>query len=448
MMNKYQEMQSEIKNLFDTIYQLAKKKDREALKNTLKSGGCIGVYYGNYNPIILLAKEGNKQAVDFLIDEFKASLNDAVLGYALGGHVNLVNEQIAAGANPNEAACGYARNGQHEQVNQYLAAGGNSLNVIRGYARSGYIEQVNQLLTRGGSKDFALWGYARSGYIEQANKLHAEGVHGDFAIDAYALGGYVEQVNQLLARGMNRNFAVEGYATSGAIEQVNKLIDLGASRDYAIYGYAFGGHVEQVNEQIEAGGSRNRAVFAYARGGHIDQVNEQIKAGAKRELAVEGFENSGYLVHQEGILRLSAYIEDKFVREHLIETAKQNINSLDTKSLFEKATRLNRIMNDYQLTFKQAKALTVKGARTWLLQGQALVRIGVFPKDIFFEIGSSLMGVSNEDVNKIFSAVNEKLFHDLAKNHLNQFSRFFSPIQYRKEEAKLEERYEHRISFS
>lgn len=69
---------------------------------------------------MLLAKEGNREAVEFLIDKFKASRNAAVKGYALGGFVNLVNEQIKAGANPDYAVWGYANSGYTDQGKSLL----------------------------------------------------------------------------------------------------------------------------------------------------------------------------------------------------------------------------------------------------------------------------------------------------------------------------------------
>lgn len=49
---------------------------------------------------MLLAKEKEIEAVEFLLTRFNLSVNDAVEGYAIGGHVNPVNQLLAQGADP------------------------------------------------------------------------------------------------------------------------------------------------------------------------------------------------------------------------------------------------------------------------------------------------------------------------------------------------------------
>jgi hypothetical protein len=55
---------------------------------------------------MLLAKEKEIEAVEFLLTRFNLSVNYAVEGYAIGGHVREANQQIARGASKDYAVEG------------------------------------------------------------------------------------------------------------------------------------------------------------------------------------------------------------------------------------------------------------------------------------------------------------------------------------------------------
>lgn len=357
-------------NFFETIYRLAKKKDKAALWSLVNAGISIDFFFGEYNPIKLLAKEGDHDTVQFLMNEFRSSRTNALEGYAQGGYVH--------------------------QVDQLLKEGEQRIYAIRGYAKSGNFEQVKKLLGE-----------------------NADLVDITFAATGYARGGHVKQVEELINAGVNRNHIVENYA--------------------------LGGHIEQVNEQIKHGAKRDDAVFGYAWGGYVEQVNEQIKQGANRKIANVGYILGGF-TQQSELLRLLASTDDLQLQDLLIEEAKNKIKSLDAALLREKANRLHRIMEEYKCSFDQAKALSIKGASAWLLQGPVLVSEDVIAKDIFFEISSFLMSLSTQDVKKMLAAVNEKLFIHSKADSLNKYKMcFFSREEYLDACKQAEERHDIRM---
>ncbi len=167
--------------LFETFCQLVTEKNAKALAEMIGEGMLLTAI-PDTNPLILLAKKGDSESVEFLINKFDASHNYATWGYAWGKHVDRVNEQIVQGT----------------------------------------------------SRNYAVWGYARGGYTDLVNEQIAQGVSRDYAVLGYAQGGYTDLVNEQIAQGASRNNAVQGYAQGGYIDQVNKQIAQGANRGWAM----------------------------------------------------------------------------------------------------------------------------------------------------------------------------------------------------------------------
>jgi len=432
--------------IVEKIYRLAEAKDEKALTDLVKQNVCIGVFQGGYNAIKLLSAEGDTKSVDFLIGKFNANRNDAVMGYAMGGHVEQVNQLIAQGVSRDRAVDGYARGGHIKLVNQQLEQGANRKWAVLGYAFRGDVDQVNQLIAQGASRDWAVNGYAKGGHIKQVNQQLEQGADRNFAVKGYAIYGYVEQVNQQIGQGASRNEAMTGYAFGGHVEQVNRLI-AGAPenmllKSYAIFGYAHGGHVEQVKQLLAQGANCHDAVRGYANGGHTEQVNQLIAQGANRHDAVMGYDYDNNL-EKENVLRIMVQTDCAELRKLLAEEAKKKDNSLDVNSMCEKATTLIKIQKEYQLDFNQSKALTVKGARTWLFQGQQFVKSNALVSDVFLRIASVVVGLSQYDTGIVLKAVHEKLFKDSVQSIFNNFNLgLFATDQYLEKHHKAEKRYQ------
>lgn len=449
MPNQHSKAQIKVNKLFNQICQLAKTQDKEGLTKIIQSGVCINIRKAEYiSPITLLAKEGDQKAVDFLIDEFKASRNQAALGYAWGGYVDEVNRQILNSASRDYAAMGFAMAGNVERVNDQIKKGAWVNAAIYGYAYRGDYKQVDLLIVDATNRNYAVRGFARGGHRELVNELLAKGGSVNEAVYGYAMTGYFKQVDELIAAGANIDSAVEGYAYGNHTAMVDLLIAKGASRICALEGYARGGYIDEVNKNIKNICDRNYAAWGYASNGHIDQVNEQIEAGANPLHASCGYSAGGYLDNEENVLFLVTVSEDKTFQKYLLAEAKKKNNLLDTERIAKQATLLNRIMTEYQLTYKQAKSLSIEGARVWLLQGPELVREGRLPPEIFCHITSFLADLSIRDTEQVISAINKNLFNGAQRIIQNKFKDgFFSPNKRKEEHEKTSEHYLKRMKF-
>ena len=111
------------KTQFETIYQLIKTKNEKALATIIETADFIGIFQGENNPIVLLAKEGDCGSVEFLISKFKVRLHSAVRGAAHGGHLEFINKLIERGASVDYAAWGAACGGHVELTNELINRG-------------------------------------------------------------------------------------------------------------------------------------------------------------------------------------------------------------------------------------------------------------------------------------------------------------------------------------
>ncbi len=102
-----------------------------------------------------------------------------------------------------------------------------------------------------------------------------------------------------------------------------------------------------------------------------------------------------------------ASTDNQELRNLLLEAAKKN--KFDVDVLQEKETKLKNIMREYQMDSNQSQSLEIIGVREWILQGPQLAK---FPSEIFFHITSFVVGLSKEDTEKVFEAINKKLFFD------------------------------------
>lgn len=322
--------------IVEKIYQLAKDKNKKALTELLNEGSiAVGVQSGSDNAIIRLAREGDVDSVNFLIDEFAASLNDATLGYASGGHVLAAITLRQAGVSHYSFINGLAQAGVPDLIHlwqptpQYMFF---RQVVIDGYARGGHFETVKNLRENGLNNFFVLSSYAESGFIEEVNKAFDHNNDLYWAIEGYARGGYVDEVNKLLATDKPNvlGVAVRFYAIGGHVEQVNDLLERGASIDQAVMGYAEGDHIVQVNQLIAKGASRAKAAMFYI-----------------------GFIKFDNIIP---VLRIMAHTDDEELRNAIAAEAlkKMLITDTEIETLKAKATAMNCCMRLCGFTHNQA----------------------------------------------------------------------------------------------
>lgn len=401
--------QKKEKSIVQRICSLARLQNEEALTKLVNAGVCLDVLEKGSNAVMLLAKEGNKKAVEFLMDTFKSNRNSVVRGYAQGGFVDLVNEQIEAGASPEYAVWGYAETGNVKQVNALIDKNARKHYAVLGYASIGYVDQVNQLTVGGQYEGYALKGYAYGGYEDQVSKIISISNKG-WAVNGYACAGRFDQVNALLINGGPAllSDAVAGYAYSGYDKRVEELLSKGASVDAALAGYARSGRIAQADE-LDPSRYNRIALSEYAESCNIDQINKYVTTDDDKEAVLIAYTKMGFLKKMEEAMRLASLTDYPLLRWRMLLLASQSNPGYDVRKLDERATTLNKIMKDYHLSYKQAQALEIKGLRAWMLQGQSMVKDEKFPPELFLAIAASVGNLSGRDTLKVFSAVNRNL---------------------------------------
>ncbi len=270
----------------------AKEGGHEALIIYLINKVCAGTCPADFQPCAKLAFINNRDAINFLIDDFK-HLNDAIYGAAAGGHEDLVDDLIAKGASLNEAVSGAARSG-HRFLVEYLIARGASLDhAVYGAAKGDKLKLVKNLITRGANLDKAVSGAAEIGNVELVNELITQGASVDAAAMGAATGDQIELLNSLIARGACLSEAVYGAALRGDADLVNDLIRRGANKDKAVTGAARRGHKQLVDSLLAEGANVNWAVEDAAAGGHKKLLNYLIDKNAPGFPYVLAFAISG-----------------------------------------------------------------------------------------------------------------------------------------------------------
>ncbi len=297
-MKSYQTSASKEKarELISQICLYAKTQNKNALDALIQSGTCLSFFQGDNNAILLLAREGDASAVNYLLTNYKQNPDHAIKGYALGGHSKYVNELLANGASIDQAAQGYAQGGYHAEVLELLKQGAKIDVIVKGYAIGGHSAQVNEFLdpTTLHNYEIALQGYAMGGHVNQVSALLAE-IHktrpnevyySAHALSGYALAGRLSEVNALLASidptmtGEAIQFAepylVQAYGIDK--EKFDKMSF--ETKSNMIKHLAIGGHANLVtqfltenqtaNQSIQALNEMKATLFsAYLQGGHL-----------------------------------------------------------------------------------------------------------------------------------------------------------------------------------
>lgn len=188
------ENDSPIQTQFEYVCELAETRSRETLNYLIQGGVNIHAFDGEYNPVMLLAKEGRFEAVLFLVDEFKANLYDAMIGALQGRHVELARELSIREVNLN-----------HE---------------VRRVAKTQPKKHVFELIARGANLNFAVWGAARAGRTKLTRALINQGASVNYAGHAAACGRHAFLVCELIDSGASPINALYGAALNGHIHLV------------------------------------------------------------------------------------------------------------------------------------------------------------------------------------------------------------------------------------
>ncbi|KAM0540542.1 hypothetical protein ACHAO7_011094 [Fusarium culmorum] len=230
------------------------------------------------------ASEGDDEAITIFLDDRCSMLciDRAFQAASAGGHIQVVERLLEAGANVDAAAAKY---------------GGRT--ALQAASEGGYIQVVERLLETGANVDApaaeyggrtALQAASEGGHIQVVERLleaganvaaAAAGSEGRTALQAASGGGHVQVVNQLLEAGANVDAAAAGSggrtalqaaSEGGYIQVVERLLEAGANVDApaaeyggrtALQAASEGGHIQVVERLLEAGARKENLITAY-----------------------------------------------------------------------------------------------------------------------------------------------------------------------------------------
>jgi ankyrin repeat protein len=161
-------------------------------------------------------------------------LNDLLIGAAAGGHVNLVNEAIQAGAtNLNAALATAVENGRIEMIDYLRQRGAQDLNrALLEAAHYNQVAAIQHLIDAGANNlDDALASAAYYGHLEAVKELLQRGATDlNEALESSTSGHNLDVVKTLIQAGAtNLNQALKSAARIGDLPIIQELIQAGAT---------------------------------------------------------------------------------------------------------------------------------------------------------------------------------------------------------------------------
>lgn len=466
------------KDIVETICNLARKRDKPALKHFLQDY-CVGTFNGAYNAVMLLAKQGQRHAVFFLIQEFNASLshalkgaaetnnrlfikellaltsnfNAAAVGAARVKNKNLTDELIKAGALPSVAAFGAGVSANFEFFNQYQSRVV-LLEGVKGAMFVGNIDFANQLsklyltflrknniLTPGNLDDLqvcAACGAAAGGFTLKAKEIikNNKTTLCNFAeylsmrvLEHAAFGRHMDLVNYLLNRKVNINAAIRGAAAAGDKKLTLTLIDQGADPEAAAFSAGEEGHFDLIlaldnyvtNEQIKSKLIVN-ALAGAVQGGQLALINHAYIAEHDQQCITNFFATERFS-NPESALRLVSLIHQVDFRHYVINKWVK-LNVKDKLPFIWLSNNLNELINNYNMNFDEARLYTkLKEERPlFFVVPQVFSHL---PPELGLLILSHALKLSENETNKLALVANLRLCDRVVNRYKQSAFSFF-----------------------
>lgn len=244
--------------LFDAIYQAAKTQNRASLKALVDDGIGLNVCWGYLTPVMLLAIEGDDDAVNLLLDEFQGNNSQAAAGYAYAGRRDALEVFLKKGVLLDDVAFGFALGNYSEFLEPLLVSPLIFESVIQAYAIMKQVKKVDALsLSHPDSAWAAYTGYASAGHDDMIESVfNDEAKHTFFPM---ILFGYAQQCNLTVLMAMLKKLegqpqyqeyldeAMRGLCYQGVTgASIDALKHLGASFESMALGYASGGYTKEL----------------------------------------------------------------------------------------------------------------------------------------------------------------------------------------------------------
>lgn len=245
-----------------------------------------------------------------------------------------------------------------------------------------------------------------------------------------------------------------------------------------IYNLAKEGKFEEVDALIKERASsmkpvrpdRGQSYFFY----DLHRLHRRIALYHLHVAASLGYKN-GNVINSETILEAAVYTDDAQVRIGLIRVAHTKDKSLDIYALDNKAYELRKIIHKEKCSFDQAKEyyhqnkLNIKrseieehdlsseqtniylslAANVLLFQGQQLVKDGIIPVEIYFDMLAHIADCEVSDIIPVFYAANRRVRDrviDVASANVSHLPFFNSKSKIEKIKEEAEERYQRRVN--
>lgn len=388
MLNRlhYESEQKNTAFFFNAIYQSAcklaeNKEDKDAatvLANILMQGVKIDVVHNGFSPISLLAKEGKDAAVNILLNNYQANLNDALEGYAISGRTDKVYE------------FNYKKIVRKENLHGFSIA-------VCGAARGGHKALANELIELNTKYAYIL----DTGHHSKLDLLNAAAL-------GYAYVNDAEGIKQVLDQGASLEFVLEGYARAGNAKWIKDYLQLqgahdhhlDAIRDSIVRGYTAAGHVDKC---VKNGDTTLLYLFAIC----DDDIRDDL---------LKAFEDSDLInqINDKPKTSTGLFVE-------LVTQLKSLMKQYQIS--FKDAYRVYLFKTQYQLDFDQAHAWLSPALRIWFLEGVKNLNLdldqnGSMLPEVYFYIASFLGTLQDKDTYQLFDTMHFGENKRVLVNHL------------------------------
>lgn len=254
------------------------------------------------NAVRIFAKLGDEKQVASLLSA-GGTLEDAVYGYALGGHTDQVNTLLK----------------QHPQLLIYAA---------KGYARADNETEAEKLTTSG---ELEIKKALLEGYAQAANKTQISAAvrsrNNQQYISAIVKGlaeGDHNSVHQYAINEELQNTAITAAAQSGNVALVNELLAL---QDIALSKLLD----KPIKPSVKL--ALGHALIGFSKGRHYEHIEALLKLNINPMLCLTTISNKGS-IHASDIQSLCAHISDEALKHSLGELIKEHFG-VDSQNLKE-----------------------------------------------------------------------------------------------------------------
>jgi hypothetical protein len=404
--------------IFYQICRLAMAEDEEGMNQLIAHGHRIDVRRGLDTPVMFLAKLGHHIGVNFLINQFHADHMQAVCGYA---HHEFINH-IVAGDNTVHF---YSQILTKDMLMSACLIGTACCLQFSGIS---YEEVVPAMLDP----------HCMTHDLQQcALDLVDRVVRGN--IDTY--DGKQEKKLHDNYDDDTEKFIAAGLCYSGMDKEMNWLLLHGRNSQYQlmrgkIIGYSSAGCIDKIDMSAVNDNEIRQMFYMYCiRLGLTDKLNAGLNNETDNQLVVKAYIDSIRVKKSDKfIMNLLSAINDNELREDAATCIPENYK-IDIDKYLREAKIINKIMQEYQISFTSARALRQKNVRLWLHQGKQItqeraadeegVKLPALPKEIYQLITAEFLNIPTEKVSELSKAVNGKLYANMAGIHAQKSVKSF-----------------------